>query len=146
MKLQVPLRKSCPSSSPPPPPPQGKQEFRLDPMLDDHEVNMEKMNTWNFQIFDLVDITGGRTGRILSHVSPYQCCPCRRPGRRCSSCGFLFVSLAKALSAKMHSWPANGIERVSVANVKAQYFGICRLFFFCVSTGNVHALSGHVSV
>lgn len=42
-------------------------------MLDDHEVNMEKMNTWNFQIFDLVDITGGRTGRILSHVSPYQC-------------------------------------------------------------------------
>ncbi|XP_075878277.1 cGMP-inhibited 3',5'-cyclic phosphodiesterase 3B isoform X2 [Nelusetta ayraudi] len=48
---------------------EGKQEFRLDPMLDDHEVNMEKMNTWNFQIFDLVDITGGRTGRILSHVT-----------------------------------------------------------------------------
>lgn len=48
---------------------QGEQEFRLDPMLEDHEAIMEKMNTWNFQIFDLVDITGGRTGRILSHVS-----------------------------------------------------------------------------
>lgn len=48
---------------------QGGLEFRLDPMLEDHEAVMEKMNTWNFQIFDLVDKTGGRTGRILSYVS-----------------------------------------------------------------------------
>lgn len=61
-------------------PPQGEQEFRLDPMLEDHDANMEKMNTWNFQIFDLVDITGGRTGKILSHVSHYQCCSCSWAG------------------------------------------------------------------
>lgn len=48
---------------------QGEQEFRLDPMLKEHEAVMEKMNTWNFQIFDLVDNTGGKTGRILSYVS-----------------------------------------------------------------------------
>lgn len=48
---------------------QGEQEFRLDPMLEEHEAVMEKMNTWNFQIFDLVDRTGGKTGRILSYVS-----------------------------------------------------------------------------
>lgn len=48
---------------------QGEQEFRLDPMLEDHEAVMERMNTWNFQIFDLVDKTGGKTGRILSYVS-----------------------------------------------------------------------------
>lgn len=49
--------------------PQVEQEFRLDPMLEEHETFMEKMNTWNFQIFDLVDTTGGKTGRILSYVS-----------------------------------------------------------------------------
>lgn len=48
---------------------QVEQEFRLDPMLEEHETFMEKMNTWNFQIFDLVDKTGGKTGRILSYVS-----------------------------------------------------------------------------
>lgn len=41
----------------------------LDPMLEEHESLMERMNTWNFQIFDLVDKTGGKTGRILSYVS-----------------------------------------------------------------------------
>uniref|UniRef100_A0A671UVN4 Phosphodiesterase n=1 Tax=Sparus aurata TaxID=8175 RepID=A0A671UVN4_SPAAU len=41
----------------------------LDPMLEDHENVMERMNTWNFQIFDLVDKTGGKTGRILSYVT-----------------------------------------------------------------------------
>uniref|UniRef100_A0A665W6A5 Phosphodiesterase n=1 Tax=Echeneis naucrates TaxID=173247 RepID=A0A665W6A5_ECHNA len=46
-----------------------EQEFRLDPMLEDHEALMEKMNTWNFQIFDLVDKTGGESGRILSYVT-----------------------------------------------------------------------------
>ncbi|MEQ2217252.1 hypothetical protein XENOCAPTIV_001554, partial [Xenoophorus captivus] len=48
---------------------EGEQEFRLDPMLEDHEGLMEKMDTWNFQIFDLVDRTGGKTGRILSYVN-----------------------------------------------------------------------------
>lgn len=48
---------------------QVEQEFRLDPVLEEHETFMEKMNTWNFQIFDLVDKTGGKTGRILSYVS-----------------------------------------------------------------------------
>lgn len=38
-------------------------------MLEDHEGLMEKMDTWNFQIFELVDTTGGKTGRILSYVS-----------------------------------------------------------------------------
>lgn len=48
---------------------QAGQEFRLDPVLEEHEAFMEKMNTWNFQIFDLVDKTGGKSGRILSYVS-----------------------------------------------------------------------------
>lgn len=48
---------------------EGEQEFRLDPMLEDQEGLMERMNTWNFQIFDLVDTTGGKTGRILSYVT-----------------------------------------------------------------------------
>lgn len=48
---------------------QGEQEFKVDPMLEDHEALMERMNTWNFQIFDLVDRTGGKSGRILSYVS-----------------------------------------------------------------------------
>lgn len=49
--------------------PQVQQEFALDPVLEEHETFMEKMNTWNFQIFELVDKTGGKTGRILSYVS-----------------------------------------------------------------------------
>uniref|UniRef100_A0A8C4H8D4 Phosphodiesterase n=1 Tax=Dicentrarchus labrax TaxID=13489 RepID=A0A8C4H8D4_DICLA len=48
---------------------ESEQEFRLDPMLEDHETVMERMNTWNFQIFDLVDKTGGKSGRILSYVT-----------------------------------------------------------------------------
>uniref|UniRef100_A0A8C2XMI7 Phosphodiesterase n=1 Tax=Cyclopterus lumpus TaxID=8103 RepID=A0A8C2XMI7_CYCLU len=48
---------------------QGWQEFRLDPMLEDQAALMERMNTWNFQIFDLVDRTGGKSGRILSYVT-----------------------------------------------------------------------------
>ncbi|XP_029984670.1 cGMP-inhibited 3',5'-cyclic phosphodiesterase B isoform X2 [Sphaeramia orbicularis] len=48
---------------------EGEQEFRLDPMLEDQEGLMERMNTWNFQIFDLVDKTGGKSGRILSYVT-----------------------------------------------------------------------------
>ncbi|KAJ7994984.1 hypothetical protein DPEC_G00255200 [Dallia pectoralis] len=44
-------------------------EFRLDPLLEDHNELMKKINSWNFQIFDLMDRTGGKTGRILSYVS-----------------------------------------------------------------------------
>ncbi|XP_052001499.1 cGMP-inhibited 3',5'-cyclic phosphodiesterase 3B [Xyrauchen texanus] len=49
--------------------PEGDEEFALDPMLVEHEALMEKINTWNFQIFELMDITGGKTGRILSYVA-----------------------------------------------------------------------------
>ncbi|CAM4521784.1 unnamed protein product [Leuciscus chuanchicus] len=48
---------------------EGNEEFRLDSMLVEHEALMEKINTWNFQIFELMDITGGKTGRILSYVA-----------------------------------------------------------------------------
>ncbi|KAF3686481.1 cGMP-inhibited 3',5'-cyclic phosphodiesterase B [Channa argus] len=48
---------------------QDEPEFKLDLLLEDHEALMERMNTWNFQIFDLVDTTGGKTGRILSYVT-----------------------------------------------------------------------------
>ncbi|XP_042186930.1 cGMP-inhibited 3',5'-cyclic phosphodiesterase B isoform X1 [Oncorhynchus tshawytscha] len=44
-------------------------EFRLDPLLENHDDLMEKINSWNFQIFDLMDRTGGKTGRILSYVT-----------------------------------------------------------------------------
>ncbi|XP_073764622.1 cGMP-inhibited 3',5'-cyclic phosphodiesterase 3B isoform X2 [Danio rerio] len=49
--------------------PEGDEEFRLDLMLVEHEELMEKINTWNFQIFELMDLTGGKTGRILSYVA-----------------------------------------------------------------------------
>ncbi|KAI2662721.1 cGMP-inhibited 3',5'-cyclic phosphodiesterase B [Labeo rohita] len=49
--------------------PEGDEEFRLDSMLVEHEELMEKINTWNFQIFELMDMTGGKTGRILSYVA-----------------------------------------------------------------------------
>uniref|UniRef100_A0A668AEX3 Phosphodiesterase n=1 Tax=Myripristis murdjan TaxID=586833 RepID=A0A668AEX3_9TELE len=39
------------------------------PMLEDQDALMEKISSWNFQIFDLVDRTGGKTGRILSYVT-----------------------------------------------------------------------------
>uniref|UniRef100_A0A8C7TFZ5 Phosphodiesterase n=1 Tax=Oncorhynchus mykiss TaxID=8022 RepID=A0A8C7TFZ5_ONCMY len=44
-------------------------EFILDPLLENHDDLMEKINSWNFQIFDLMDRTGGKTGRILSYVT-----------------------------------------------------------------------------
>lgn len=63
---------------------QVEQEFTLDPVLEEHETFMEKMNTWNFQIFELVDKTGGKTGRILSYVSTAAPpCPPRRRYRGC---------------------------------------------------------------
>uniref|UniRef100_A0A8C2DH94 Phosphodiesterase n=1 Tax=Cyprinus carpio TaxID=7962 RepID=A0A8C2DH94_CYPCA len=48
---------------------QGDEEFRLDSILVDHEALMERINTWNFQIFELMEMTGGKTGRILSYVA-----------------------------------------------------------------------------
>ncbi|XP_065123933.1 cGMP-inhibited 3',5'-cyclic phosphodiesterase 3B isoform X1 [Paramisgurnus dabryanus] len=48
---------------------EGEEEFRLDPLLMDHEALMGKINTWNFQIFELMDMTGGKTGQILSYVA-----------------------------------------------------------------------------
>ncbi|XP_051988226.1 cGMP-inhibited 3',5'-cyclic phosphodiesterase 3B-like [Xyrauchen texanus] len=51
------------------PDPEGEKEFILDPMLIEHESLMEKINTWNFQIFELMGTTGGKTGRILSYVA-----------------------------------------------------------------------------
>ncbi|KAG7468374.1 hypothetical protein MATL_G00142350 [Megalops atlanticus] len=48
---------------------ENEQDFVLDPLLEDHEALMERIDTWNFQIFELVDQTGGKTGRILSYVT-----------------------------------------------------------------------------
>lgn len=64
---------------------QVEEEFRLDPVLEEHETFMEKMNTWNFQIFDLVDKTGGKSGRILSYVSR------GTPFSPSVPCGFCFL-------------------------------------------------------
>lgn len=59
---------------------QSEQDFKLDPLLEEHEELMEKVNTWNFQIFDLVDRTGGKTGRILSYVRTHELlCNCGAP-------------------------------------------------------------------
>ncbi|XP_075784137.1 cGMP-inhibited 3',5'-cyclic phosphodiesterase 3B isoform X7 [Pelodiscus sinensis] len=47
-----------------------EQEPLLEMMLtEDHELLMEKMNNWNFQIFDLVQKMGDKSGRILSQVT-----------------------------------------------------------------------------
>ncbi|XP_053368474.1 cGMP-inhibited 3',5'-cyclic phosphodiesterase 3B isoform X2 [Clarias gariepinus] len=45
------------------------EEFKLDPLLEDQEALVEKLNNWNFQIFDLMEQTGGKSGRILSYVA-----------------------------------------------------------------------------
>lgn len=37
-------------------------------VTEDHDLLMEKMNNWNFQIFDLVQKMGNKSGRILSQV------------------------------------------------------------------------------
>lgn len=44
------------------------QDFPLDPVLEDLEDLMESVNNWNFPIFNLVEKTGGKSGRILSVV------------------------------------------------------------------------------
>uniref|UniRef100_A0A452GRH4 Phosphodiesterase n=1 Tax=Gopherus agassizii TaxID=38772 RepID=A0A452GRH4_9SAUR len=59
---------------------QGRKSGRIskyveqDPSLElmiteDHESLMEKMNNWNFQIFDVVQKMGDKSGRILSQVT-----------------------------------------------------------------------------
>ncbi|OXB80511.1 UNVERIFIED_CONTAM: hypothetical protein H355_016301 [Colinus virginianus] len=45
------------------------QSPKLETMLIEHESLMEKMNNWNFQIFDLVQEMGEQSGRILSQVT-----------------------------------------------------------------------------
>ncbi|XP_027265935.1 cGMP-inhibited 3',5'-cyclic phosphodiesterase B isoform X2 [Cricetulus griseus] len=45
------------------------QEALLDPMLvEDYDLLIEKMSNWNFQIFELVEKMGEKSGRILSQV------------------------------------------------------------------------------
>ncbi|NWW58947.1 PDE3B phosphodiesterase, partial [Ifrita kowaldi] len=46
-----------------------EQSSSLETMLLDHDSLMEKMNNWNFQIFDLVKEMGEQSGRILSQVT-----------------------------------------------------------------------------
>ncbi|KAJ8247573.1 hypothetical protein GJAV_G00247880, partial [Gymnothorax javanicus] len=45
------------------------EDFSLDTLLEEQDSLMETLNNWNFQIFDLVERTGGKTGRILSRVT-----------------------------------------------------------------------------
>ncbi|XP_052570461.1 cGMP-inhibited 3',5'-cyclic phosphodiesterase 3B isoform X2 [Peromyscus californicus insignis] len=50
-------------------PPKIDQEVFLDPMLvEDYDLLIEKMSNWNFQIFELVEKMGEKSGRILSQV------------------------------------------------------------------------------
>lgn len=42
-------------------------------LIENHNSLMEEMNSWNFQIFDLVQKMGDKSRRILSQV----CCYCR---------------------------------------------------------------------
>ncbi|NXD44378.1 PDE3B phosphodiesterase, partial [Copsychus sechellarum] len=46
-----------------------EQDSTLETMLLDHDSLMEKMNNWNFQVFDLVKEMGDQSGRILSQVT-----------------------------------------------------------------------------
>ncbi|XP_074950818.1 cGMP-inhibited 3',5'-cyclic phosphodiesterase 3B [Phalacrocorax aristotelis] len=46
-----------------------EQSPTLETMLLDHDSLMEKMNNWNFPIFDLVQEMGDQSGRILSQVT-----------------------------------------------------------------------------
>ncbi|XP_021257802.1 cGMP-inhibited 3',5'-cyclic phosphodiesterase B, partial [Numida meleagris] len=45
------------------------QSPKLETMITEHDSLMEKMNNWNFQIFDLVQEMGDQSGRILSQVT-----------------------------------------------------------------------------
>ncbi|NWW99948.1 PDE3B phosphodiesterase, partial [Caloenas nicobarica] len=46
-----------------------EQSPTLETVVLDHDSLMEKMNNWNFQIFDLVQEMGDQSGRILSQVT-----------------------------------------------------------------------------
>ncbi|KAI1232587.1 cGMP-inhibited 3', partial [Lamprotornis superbus] len=46
-----------------------EQSSTLEAMLLDHDSLIEKMNNWNFQVFDLVKEMGDQSGRILSQVT-----------------------------------------------------------------------------
>jgi cGMP-inhibited 3',5'-cyclic phosphodiesterase B len=37
-------------------------------LVEDYDSLIEKMNNWNFQIFELVEKMGEKSGRILSQV------------------------------------------------------------------------------
>ncbi|KAM3919619.1 cGMP-inhibited 3',5'-cyclic phosphodiesterase 3B [Leptodactylus fuscus] len=48
--------------------PQSEGEA-LDVLLEDQDESLRKLDNWNFPIFDLMEKTGGKCGRILSQVS-----------------------------------------------------------------------------
>uniref|UniRef100_V9K882 Phosphodiesterase n=1 Tax=Callorhinchus milii TaxID=7868 RepID=V9K882_CALMI len=44
-------------------------DFLLEPLeMQNTKMYMEKLNNWNFPIFELVEVTGGKSGKILSQV------------------------------------------------------------------------------
>ncbi|XP_068117231.1 cGMP-inhibited 3',5'-cyclic phosphodiesterase 3B isoform X2 [Hyperolius riggenbachi] len=49
--------------------PEIEEETSLDLLIEDQDALLEKLDNWNFPIFDLVEKTGGKCGRILSQVS-----------------------------------------------------------------------------
>ncbi|XP_053304335.1 cGMP-inhibited 3',5'-cyclic phosphodiesterase 3B [Spea bombifrons] len=49
--------------------PEMKEESSLDLLIEDQDALLEKLDNWNFPIFDLMEKTGGKSGRILSQVS-----------------------------------------------------------------------------
>ncbi|XP_063802548.1 cGMP-inhibited 3',5'-cyclic phosphodiesterase 3B [Pseudophryne corroboree] len=46
-----------------------EEESSLDLLIEDQDDLLEKLDNWNFPIFDLMEKTGGKSGRILSEVS-----------------------------------------------------------------------------
>ncbi|KAM8940401.1 cGMP-inhibited 3',5'-cyclic phosphodiesterase 3B [Pelodytes ibericus] len=46
-----------------------KEESSLELLIEDQDALLEKLDNWNFPIFDLMEKTGGKCGRILSQVS-----------------------------------------------------------------------------
>nr|DBA17679.1 TPA: hypothetical protein GDO54_003091 [Pyxicephalus adspersus] len=49
--------------------PEIEEETSLDLLIEDQDALLEKLDNWNFPIFDLMEKTGGKCGRILSQVS-----------------------------------------------------------------------------
>ncbi|XP_056410266.1 cGMP-inhibited 3',5'-cyclic phosphodiesterase 3B [Hyla sarda] len=48
---------------------QIQEESALDLLREDRDQLLQKLDNWNFPIFDLMEKTGGKSGRILSQVS-----------------------------------------------------------------------------